>query len=88
MMKIMTNPSQARKDLYDIIKYVNEKSTPIEINGCTEEDSAVIMSAKDYKSFQETLHLLNDGTLDKVHKVMKDDSGETDITNGIDWDKI
>jgi len=87
-MQRMTNPTQARKDLYKIIKSVNENSTPIEINGRTEEDSAVIMSAKDYKSLQETLYLANDGTLDKVHKAMKDDSGDIDITNGVDWNNI
>ncbi|CAM3218522.1 type II toxin-antitoxin system Phd/YefM family antitoxin [Lactiplantibacillus plajomi] len=87
-MQRMTNPTQARKDLYKIIKAVNEDSTPIEINGRTEDDSAVIMSAKDYRALQETLYLMNDGTLSKVHRAMKDDSGETDITNGVDWDKI
>lgn len=84
----MTNPSQARKDLYKIIKSVNENSIPIEINGRTENDSAVIMSAKDYKSLQETLYLMSDGTLDKVHRAMKDNSGYIDITNGVDWNEI
>lgn len=87
-MERMVNPTQARKDFYKIIKSVNENSTPIEINGRTEDDSAVIMSARDYKSWQETLYLANDGTLDKVHKAMKSDSGEIDITNGVDWDNI
>lgn len=87
-MQRMTNPTQARKDFYKIIKSVNENSTPIEINGRTEDDSAVIMSAKDYRSLQETLYLMNDGTLNKIHKAIADDSGETDITNGVDWDKI
>lgn len=81
MQKI--NSSQARKDLYKIIKSVNENSTPIEIDGHAENDSAVIMSAKDYRSLQETLYLINDGTLDKVHKAINDNSGETDITDGI-----
>ncbi|MCV3763521.1 type II toxin-antitoxin system Phd/YefM family antitoxin [Companilactobacillus farciminis] len=86
-MRRMTNPIQAKKEFYKIIKFVNETSTPVEINGRTENESAVIMSAKDYRSFQETLYLMNDGTLNKVHKV-SDDSDEIDITNSIDWDKI
>lgn len=86
-MRRMTNPIQAKKDFYKIIKFVNKNSTPIEINGRTENESAVIMSAKDYRSFQETLYLMNDGTLNKVHKVI-DDSDEIDITNGVDWNKL
>jgi prevent-host-death family protein len=87
-MQRMVNPTQARKDFYKIIRSVNEDSTPIEINGRSEEDSAVIMSSKDYRALQETLYLMNDGTLNKVHKAAKDDSGDLDITNGVDWDKI
>ena len=87
-MQRTVNPTQARKDFYKIIKSVDEDSTPIEINGRSEEDSAVIMSSKDYRALQETLYLMHDGTLDKVHKAAKDDSGDLDITNGVDWDKI
>lgn len=83
----MTNPIQAKKEFYKIIKFVNENSTPVEINGRTENESAVIMSGNDYRSFQETLYLMNDGTLNKVHKV-SDDSDEIDITNGVDWNKL
>lgn len=87
-MKKIVSPVQARKDLYKIIKSVNEDSTPIKINGESEEDSAVIMSFKDYEALQETLYLINDRTLDKVHKVAKDDSGDFDVTAGVDWNKI
>ncbi|ATO47587.1 hypothetical protein LF20184_06745 [Companilactobacillus farciminis KCTC 3681 = DSM 20184] len=83
----MTNPIQAKKDFYKIIKFVNEPPTPVEINGRTEDESAVIMSAKDYKSLQETLYLMNDGTLNKVHTVI-DNSDEIDITNDADWNKL
>lgn len=87
-MQRMVNPTQARKDFYKIIKSVNEDSTPIEINGRSEDDSAVIMSSRDYKALQETLYLMNDGTLNKVNKAVNDDSGDMDITNGVDWDRI
>ena len=83
----MTNPIQAKKEFYKIIKFVNENSIPVEINGRTENESAVIMSAKDYKSLQETLYLMNDGTLNRVRGVI-DDSDEIDITNGVDWNKL
>jgi len=84
----MTNLSQARKNLYNIIESVNKNSKPIEIIGPTPEESAVIMSLKDYRSFKETMYLLNDGTLNKVHQNMTDNSEGIDITNGVDWDSI
>lgn len=86
-MRRMTNPIQAKKEFYKIIKFVNENSIPVEINDRTENESAVIMSAKDYKSLQETLYLMNDGTLNRVRGVI-DDSDEIDITNGVDWNKL
>lgn len=86
-MRRMTNPIQAKKEFYKIIKFVNENSIPIEINGRIENESAVIMSAKDNKSLQETLYLMNDGTLNRVRGVI-DDSDEIDITNGVDWNKL
>jgi len=84
----MTNLSQARKNLYNIIESVNKNSIPIEIIGPTPDESAVIMSLKDYRSFKETMYLLNDGILNKVHQNMTDNSEEIDITNGVDWDSI
>ncbi|ALB28893.1 hypothetical protein JP39_05690 [Companilactobacillus heilongjiangensis] len=84
----VTNLAHARENLNDIIKSVNNNSTPIEIIGPTPDESAVIMSLKDYRSFKETLYLLNDGTLNKVHQNMTDNAKEMDITGGIDWDKI
>ena len=83
----MTNPIQAKKDFYKIIKFVNKNSTPVEINGRIENESAVIISAKDYKSLQETLYLMNEGTPNRVREVI-DDSDEIDITNGVDWNKL
>lgn len=87
-MKKVISPNEARENLFEIIKSVNENSTPIEINGPTENKSAVIMSVKEYNAIKETLYLLNNGTLDQIHKRMHDKSGFTDISNGINWDKI
>lgn len=84
----MISPDEARENLFEIIKSVNEDSTPIEIIGSAEDNSAVIMSVKEYRAIKETLYLLNNGTLSEVHERMHDKSGFTDITNGINWDKI
>lgn len=37
---------------------------------------------------QATLYLMNDGTLDKVHKAEENDSGFIDITDGVNWDEV
>lgn len=79
---------QAKSNVCSINESVNKDSTPIEIIGPTPDESAVIMSLKDYRSFKETMYLLNDGTLNKVHQNMTDNSEEIDITNGVDWDSI
>lgn len=81
-------PTQLRNNIYKSIRAVNENSVPIEINGKTDQDSAVLMSKKDYESLKETIYLTNTGTLKKVHERENDDSGFTDITNGVDWDNL
>ena len=78
----------AQQNLLEIIKVVNQADTSMEILDSRDSSQAVIMSVKEYRAIQETLYLMNDGTLNKVHKAMQDKSGEIDITGGIDWNKI
>ncbi|SDT66062.1 type II toxin-antitoxin system Phd/YefM family antitoxin [Actinoplanes derwentensis] len=50
--------SQARENLFPLVRQVNEDHTVVEIvarNG----GNAVLMSAEDYESLQETLHLFS-----------------------------
>lgn len=50
--------SQARENLFPLVRQVNDDHTVIEIvarNG----GNAVLMSAEDYESLQETLHLFS-----------------------------
>lgn len=82
------NKYKAKNNFYSILKTINENSEPIEIIGDSEEDSAVIISKSEFKSIQESLYLINDGTLNKIQLVLNDDSGEIDITDGIDWENI
>ncbi|WP_338214362.1 hypothetical protein [Companilactobacillus muriivasis] len=71
-----------------IQRYLQTQPTRMVNKVALTDESAVIMSLKDYRSFKETLYLLNDGTLNKVHQNMTDNAKEMDITGGIDWDKI
>ncbi|MET8816572.1 type II toxin-antitoxin system prevent-host-death family antitoxin [Streptomyces sp. NPDC004549] len=48
--------SEARRDLFPLIKRVNEDHTPVRIS--SKGGDAVLMSAEDYESWQETVYLL------------------------------
>ncbi|MFF9626788.1 type II toxin-antitoxin system Phd/YefM family antitoxin [Streptomyces griseosporeus] len=48
--------SEARRDLFPLIKRVNEDHTPVRIS--SKGGDAVLMSADDYESWQETVYLL------------------------------
>ncbi|WP_236240482.1 type II toxin-antitoxin system Phd/YefM family antitoxin [Streptomyces sp. CC228A] len=48
--------SDARRDLLGLIKRVNDDHVPVRIS--SESGDAVLMSAADYASWQETVHLL------------------------------
>ncbi|MFI8454049.1 type II toxin-antitoxin system Phd/YefM family antitoxin [Kitasatospora sp. NPDC101447] len=48
--------SEARTQLFPLIKKVNDDHAPIRIT--SKSGDAVLMSAEDYDSWQETIHLL------------------------------
>ncbi|MGF1240561.1 type II toxin-antitoxin system Phd/YefM family antitoxin [Streptomyces sp. 2-6] len=48
--------SEARRDLFPLIKRVNDDHTPVHIS--SKGGDAVLMSAADYDSWQETVYLL------------------------------
>ncbi|MEU8648356.1 type II toxin-antitoxin system Phd/YefM family antitoxin [Streptomyces sp. NPDC048737] len=48
--------SEARRDLFPLIKRVNDDHTPVRIS--SRSGDAVIMSADDYEAWQETVYLL------------------------------
>jgi len=48
--------SEARRDLFPLIKRVNDDHTPVRIS--SKSGDAVLMSADDYESWQETIYLL------------------------------
>lgn len=82
-------PTNARKNFYSIIKDVNLQKKPVIIDSADGNDkkSAVIISKQDWESIEETLYLIQTGTMEKVQEREKDDSGFTNIDD-IDWDEL
>lgn len=72
--------SEARKDLFPLIKRVNDDHTPVRIS--SKNGDAVLMSAQDYDSWQETVYLLRSpaNARSLMEAVARDRSGETVIT--------
>ncbi|MGH2282582.1 type II toxin-antitoxin system Phd/YefM family antitoxin, partial [Enterococcus faecalis] len=51
-------PTNARKNLYGLIKHVVSDSQPVEISNTTnEQESVVVISKSDWNAIQETLYL-------------------------------
>ena len=86
-MDNIITPTNARKNLYNLIKKVNLDHTPVTISSSKKEEDAVLISKIDWDAIQETMYLENNGVGDVVRQREKDDSGFTDIDE-IDWDKL
>lgn len=85
---IITSPTEARKDFYQLLKNVNNNHEPIYISGNNAENNAVIIGLEDCtQQIQETMYLVSTGTMDKVREREKDNSGTTNIDD-IDWDNL
>lgn len=82
-------PTNARKNLYSILKEVNIQKKPVAITPANgdKDESAVVISRRDWDSIEETLYLENTGTLEKVRERQKDNSGFTSIED-IDWENL
>lgn len=87
MANTTVNPSNARKNFYQLLKDVNQDHKEIQIISEVEENNAVLISLDDWQSIQETLMLEQTGVLDEVRKREKDDSGFTNVDD-IDWDML
>lgn len=81
------NPSNARKNFYQLLKDVNKDHKEIQIISEVSGNNAVLISLENWESIKETLLLEQTGVLDQVRKREKDDSGFTDIDE-IDWDNL
>ena len=87
MSKTIINPSNARKNFYQLLKDVNKDHKEIQIISEVSGNNAVLISLENWESIKETLLLEQTGVLDQVRKREKDDSGFTDIDE-IDWDNL
>lgn len=67
------NPTQARKDLYNLIEKVNETHEPVYITGNKNKSGAVVISENDWENIQETLYLLNSGMAEVIKERENDE---------------
>jgi antitoxin YefM len=64
------NATNARKNLYKLIKEVGDSHEPLTITG--KDSSAVLIAEEDWRSIQETLYLLSiPGMAESIRKGLK-----------------
>ncbi|MBU8791498.1 type II toxin-antitoxin system prevent-host-death family antitoxin [Oceanobacillus caeni] len=85
MVVLRYNPTNARKNLYQLIKQVNDDNTPIEITSTKNDDGAVLVSKRNWDAIQETLYLQSTGVLDRMKHFEYE---ETEDLGEIDWDTL
>ena len=83
-MEVITT-TNARKNLYEIIKHVVADSQPVEIANTKEQESVIMISKSDWNSLQETLNLQNVGVLDRIKHF---ENEESEDLGEIDWDTM
>ncbi len=68
--------TEARKTFFELIKQTNQRHEVIEVQH--KSGNAVIMSADDYESLQETLHLLSQANFKQTfdESIKQADAGE------------
>ncbi|MEV6755879.1 type II toxin-antitoxin system prevent-host-death family antitoxin [Streptomyces sp. NPDC051214] len=76
--------SEARKDLFPLIKRVNDDHTPVRIS--SKNGDAVLMSSEDYDSWQETVYLLRSpaNAQSLMEAVARDRAGDAAVTKTMD----
>ena len=76
------NITTARKDLYKIVKSVNETHEPVFITG--KDSSAILIGEEDWRSIQETLLLTSiPGMRESIIEGMNTDSDK--LSEELDW---
>lgn len=74
--------TNARKDLYTLVKRVNTTHEPVEITG--KESNAFLIGEEDWRSIQETLYLSSiPGMRESIIEGMN--SSIDDLSEELDW---
>jgi prevent-host-death family protein len=80
-MKTLT-ATKARKDIYRLIDEAAETNEPIQITG--KRSNAILISEDDWRSIQETLHLVSvPGMAESIKEALNTPLEETD--DELDW---
>jgi antitoxin YefM len=76
---VAVSASEARARLFPLIQQVNDDHTPVRIN--SRGGDAVLMSAEDFDSWQETIYLLRSPANARrlMEAVARDKSGEVTV---------
>ncbi|WNM35551.1 type II toxin-antitoxin system prevent-host-death family antitoxin [Streptomyces sp. Li-HN-5-11] len=76
--------SEARRDLFPLIKRVNDDHLPVRIS--SKGGDAVLMSADDYEAWQETVYLLRSPANARrlMEAVARDRAGDAAVTKTLD----
>ncbi|WP_405971737.1 type II toxin-antitoxin system prevent-host-death family antitoxin [Streptomyces sp. NBC_00988] len=76
--------SEARKELFPLIKKVNDDHAPVRIP--SKNGDAILMSAEDYDAWQETIYLLRSPANARrlMEAVARDHAGQTGITQTLE----
>ncbi|MFG2374389.1 type II toxin-antitoxin system Phd/YefM family antitoxin [Streptomyces sp. NPDC048504] len=76
--------SEARKDLFPLIKKVNDDHAPVRIH--SKNGDAILMSAEDYDAWQETIYLLRSPANARrlMEAVARDRAGQTGVTKTVE----
>jgi antitoxin YefM len=76
------NATNARKNLYRLIKEVSDSHEPLTITG--RGNAAVLVGEDDWRAIQETLYLLSiPGMSESIRKGLKTPVGRCDVE--LDW---
>ncbi|AKG43890.1 prevent-host-death family protein [Streptomyces xiamenensis] len=83
-MGMSISASEARKSLFPLIERVNTDHDPVRIT--SKAGDAVLMSADDYDSWQETIYLLRSPANAQrlMEAVARDKAGEAEVARTLD----
>jgi PHD/YefM family antitoxin component YafN of YafNO toxin-antitoxin module len=86
-MTTQYTPTNARKNLYGIIKAVTMNRDVIEIVPSTGQEGVAVIPLADWSSIKETLFLEQSGVMNTVRQRESDESGFSDVDD-LDWDTL